>query len=204
MTVRHLVIFDRQHYGKPGRQDLGAVADLDGDGLREAHEAEANLTPVYIAAAVEALHAAGIDTLVIEAGSYADRHRQANAVARARPRSSVVYVACHLNAGGGSHGLVIHDPRSAGGKALAVAVADGLKAGLPELKAVKAASWEQGYPRAKGTIEGIYAGPGNISGVCFEPFFVDNPSVAAVLATPEGLARVGRALAEGVLRHLKA
>ena len=27
-----VIILDRQHYGKPGQNDLGAGADLDGDG----------------------------------------------------------------------------------------------------------------------------------------------------------------------------
>ena len=46
-----VLILDRQHYGKPGQNDLGAGADLDGDGVVELDEREANLTLLYINAA---------------------------------------------------------------------------------------------------------------------------------------------------------
>ena len=38
-----IVILDRQHYGKPGKNDLGAGADLNHDGKVESDEREARL-----------------------------------------------------------------------------------------------------------------------------------------------------------------
>ena len=39
-----VLILDRQHYGKPGQNDLGAGADLDGDNVVAIDERVANLT----------------------------------------------------------------------------------------------------------------------------------------------------------------
>ena len=52
-----VVILDRQHYGKPNRNDLGAGVDLDGSGTIDNDEREANLTPLYIEAAKQLLEA---------------------------------------------------------------------------------------------------------------------------------------------------
>ena len=80
-----IVIFDRQHYGKPGKSDLGAGVDLDGDGKVETAEMEANLTPLYIHPARRLLEASGHSSYVFDNGWYADRHNRANALAKANP-----------------------------------------------------------------------------------------------------------------------
>ena len=194
-----LVLLDRQHYGKPSprQKDRGVAVDLDGDGNIDAMEA--NLTPSYIQAAREALEAAGHTVVLLDAGWYPDRHkaaiRQVRAAATGLPAA---YVACHLNAGGGNYGLVLHDARSTGGEALANRVGDAMRRVFEEgelkrvlVKGASASEWTNAY----NTIRGIYAGPGNLSGICFEPVFVDTHRG---LLDPEGLARIGAALASGL------
>ena len=71
-------ILARQHLGKPSKPgDHGAVHG----NLRET-----DLTDGYIAAATEALRAAGVEVLVLTEGEYGDRHRRAIAWARTSPK----------------------------------------------------------------------------------------------------------------------
>ena len=194
-----VLILDRQHYGKPGQNDLGAGADLDGDGVVELDEREANLTLLYINAAKQLAEAQGHTVYVIDAGWYSARHEQAIQIALSHPDDMCAYIACHLNAGGGSYSLALHDYRSHGGENLAKAVATEMSVKIPEISRhlVRAASpdeWTNGYY----TVKGIYAGPGNLSGVCFEPVFMDNVEHQALL-TPEGLVLLGQILANACI-----
>jgi len=199
---RPIVILDRQHHGKPGgRGDLGARADLDGDGMVEAHEFEANLTPLYIASARDYLEPLGIEVVVLEWGSYKARHAYANAIAGAADGAPVAYIACHLNAGGGRYAAVLHDSRSRGGRGLAVTLADALEEEFDELSKGKAVPAGPGK-RAFVTYDGIFEGPGNISGVCFEPCFMDTPEHRPLLS-PGGLSRIGRVLGAGCLTWIE-
>lgn len=220
-----IAILDIQHAGKPGKNDLGAAHDIDGNGKIDAWEHEANLTPVYAEAARVRLEAAGVRVVLLENGAYSTRHKQAAEIAN-ETRGRVGYVACHLNAGGGDYGLVVSDYRSAGGARLASEIRRGLlKHCRPQLARVitgatapttrpknktHAAAWD-GLPRYAGallwprpytTIGGIYAGPANLSGVCFEPCFMDTATHADLL-TVQGLDRVGAALASGLLAWLR-
>jgi hypothetical protein len=194
-----VLILDRQHYGKPGQNDLGAGADLDGDGVVELDEREANLTLLYINAAKQLAEAQGHTVYVLDSGWYSDRHEQAIGIALSHPDDMCAYIACHLNAGGGSYSLALHDYRSHGGENLAKAVATEMSVKIPEISRhlVRAASpdeWTNGYY----TVKGIYAGPGNLSGVCFEPVFMDNVEHQALL-TPEGLVLLGQILANACI-----
>lgn len=178
-----LVILDIQHRGKPGKEDLGASHDFDGDGLVEQGENEAELTPLYAESAKAALEAAGVDVVVLDSGSYASRWKRAAALAK-KVDGPVAYVACHLNAGaepGKGYGLVCYDHRSSGGARMAREVGAELTRAFSrdELSRViadqRAATGQEGsgFPRAIHTIAGIYDGPGNLSGICFEPIFLD-------------------------------
>lgn len=196
-----IVIFDRQHYGKPGKPaDRGAAYDLDGDGVVESQEQEANITPLYYLPAKAELERLGHSVYLLDSGWYPDRHKQANAIATQNAGKRVAYVACHINAGGGSYSAVLHDERSRGGAGLASAVSNALL--LASLSGVtkhlvhgSSATnvWKRGFT----TIAGIYSGPSNIAGICFEPFFLDNPK-HQWLATVEGGQAVGKALAIGL------
>lgn len=195
-----IVIFDRQHYGKPGKNDQGAGFDLDGDGRIETQERETQLTPLYYRPAKERLEAMGHKVVILDSGWYSDRHKRANQIALSNPGERVVYLACHVNAGGGDYAAAIYDARSAGGKRLAEAVTAQL-AGLPGIRRVRAArgtptnGWKRGYA----TVKGIYAGPANISGMCLEPYFIDRPE-HRFLASVQG----GKLIADKLVAALLA
>ena len=197
-----IVIFDRQHYGKPNQNDLGAGVDLDGDGTVETAEREANLTPLYYLPAKAALEALGHTVYVLDSGWYSDRHERANQIARDNPDEWVAYLACHINAGGGDYAVMINDARSGNGKrlaeALAQSISDAKLAGISR-SLVRGASADNDWSRAYTTIKGIYSGPGNISGVCVEPFFIDRPE-HQWLASAQG----GRAIADALVAGLVA
>jgi N-acetylmuramoyl-L-alanine amidase len=199
-----IVIFDRQHYGKPNRpNDLGAAIDIDGNGVIDNDEKEANITPSYYMPAKEALERLGHSVYILQEGWYSDRHSKANTIARANPNQKVAYIACHVNAGKGDYAVMIHDSRSGNGKRLANAVAGSIgSAGNLEgirRSLVRAASADNEWKRGYTTIKGIYAGPGNISGICCEPFFIDRPE-HQWLASSQG----GRALADALVAGLVA
>jgi hypothetical protein len=192
-----IVILDRQHHGKPNKSDKGARTELDG---RTVHEVD--LTHDYIEAASALLLAEGHAVYVLDHGWYSARHARACEIARENPDERIAYVACHINAGSGSYGLVLHDARSRGGHALAEAVADALgPAAAPHIDRalVRAADREGSWSRAMTTIQGIWSGPANIAGICFEPFFIDSERNRDLLS-PAGLTLVGQALAAGCMQ----
>lgn len=192
-----IFIFDRQHVGKPGRRDLGAGADLDGDGDIENDEMEANLTPVYIRAAKERLETMGHTVYVFESGRYSERHVRANQIARENPDEMVGYIACHLNAGGGNYSAFFYDQRSPGGKRFAESLSrqmTGAQLSGVDRHIVRGCSKNE-WKNAFYTIKDIWNGPGNISGACAEPVFMDNEDHQAHL-TAAGLRIIGRALAD--------
>ena len=197
-----IVIFDRQHYGKPGKADMGAGYDLDNDGKVEVQEQEANLTPLYFLPAKAALEKMGHSVYVLDQGWYSDRHKKANAIAAANKGSLVAYIACHINAGKGDYSVMISDERSTRGASLALCLSDALSAEkLSGLKRnlTRSASATNEWKRGFSTISGIFAGPANIAGVCFEPYFIDRPE-HAWLASPEG----GEAIAKAIVAGLTA
>lgn len=202
MRRRILALLDIQHRGRSAHPlDYGAAADLDRDGLVEDGEREAELTPFYALACSDVLGRLDQRVLLITAGAYSDRHSAARALAAAWA-GPVVYLACHINAGGGTGAIVAHDERSRGGAALARAIVSEL-GGLPGIarasaRPVGARSPEAFERRLHGCIGGIYEGPANLCGVTLEPFFLDQLAHAP-LATDEGLRRVGEAIARGVL-----
>ena len=182
-----LVILDRQHGQKaPGRPfDPGATFGT----LRET-----DLAAAYVDAAAAILREHGHDVELLSHGPYEDRHDAAVALAR-RHGGRVAYVAAHVNAGGGTYALVEYDARSIRGAQLADVVAGELRC-LPGILASRTRGLSAGE-RGFVCIDGIYAGPAGLSAVLFEPGFIDAPAHAS-LWTPDGLARVGRALAMGL------
>ena len=197
-----IVIFDRQHYGKPGKSDLGAGVDLDGDGKVETAEMEANLTPLYIHPARRLLEASGHSSYVFDNGWYADRHNRANALAKANPGQQIAYLACHVNAGRGDYAAFIHDARSRGGAVLANRLAQAFSD--LKLAGIKRALVREGTPdnawsRGLNTVKGIYAGPANIVGVCVEPYFLDRKE-HQWLANDVGGERIAEALVDGLVK----
>lgn len=202
-----IVIFDRQHYGKPGRSDLGAAYDVDADGDIGWQEREANLTPMYYEPAIPMLRASGARVHVIDSGWYHERHAEACRISRASPGEKTAYIACHVNAGGGDYAAVIHDARSRLGEDLAERIALSMGQGsLPVAKCiVRAAKPNGGWKRAFTTIKGVYAGTPEtpstpwLCGVCFEPYFLDQAAHAS-LSTRVGGRLIAQRLATGLIR----
>jgi len=198
-----LIVLDRQHSGKPRKPwDRGAGFDLDGDGQVEVVEQEAILTPVYGLQAGIRLIEAGHHVIPISDGSYSERH------ARARAMEADIYVALHINMGGANRGVGFYDRRSGAGKVLAGFVAAQLGAHCPELGSYRrlACYDDRAEPQPWlfnpwATIRGVYQG--RPVGLCYEPFQLNHPSHRA-LASPEGLARVGAALAAGIIDYLES
>jgi|688.fasta_scaffold363157_2 hypothetical protein len=210
------LLFDIQHAGRPDKPaDMGAAFDLDGDGVTgENGEREVDLVRAYVAAAATCARSHGHRVTVLEAGTYGQRHAEAVRIAGADPMARCVYLACHTNAGGGTYGLLRPDYRSNGG----LAVAERLAAGLRRLPALSRVRIDPLYPdaatagkagrdvsnagqigwwtRGWGCIDGIYAGPANLSAVLVEPFFIDAPAHRPLM-TPAGLATVGQAIVRG-------
>ena len=191
-----LVILDWQHQGKPPQKhrDRGASCEIDGVRVHET-----DLTRGYIDAAAKALRDAGHSVHILEQGWYAERHAAACALSLELERPGA-YVACHINAGGGSYAATYYDQRSKGGERLAGCIASALGERLPEVTKSKARSCgPEKSGRAWGVFRGIWPGPMWLSGVCFEPAFIDCEEHWP-LFTSEGLERIGQALAVGVMR----
>ena len=195
-------ILDRQHTGKSAHStDLGAWADLDGDVQQDLEEREALLTPYYLLEAEGWLRQRGHAVIPISDGAYWERHARAATYARQLPDTRFAYVAAHLNTAEppGDYGAIFFDYRSSNGEDLAEAIAATLASRCPELARVRVipARHDDWTASAYATIQGIYAGPANLSAVTYEPCFLNQPQHAALLGEA-GLRRLGQALAEGV------
>lgn len=184
-----LVILDRGHGQKAraARFDPGAEFNK----MREV-----DLAAGYIAEARRVLVEEGHTVHLLESGTYDDRHREAIWMASGS-KLEAIYVQCHVNAGGGKYGLIEHDARSSWGRTAAAFLADALDE-LPEVPVARVWSLDS-TQRGWSCIDGIYDSP-TMTGVLYEPGFIDTV-VHSTLWTPEGLGRVGRALAEGIERY---
>lgn len=194
MTV---VFLDRQHSGNNARRSsLGAVADLDGNGKKEIHEAESMWTAKYLLACELKLREYGYDVIPLSDGRYFERHARCNTYQRQGEKG--IYIAAHLNAGVGrgiGYGSMFYDFRSSEGKKLALAICKHLKADLPALqgkaKAISA-SPENWTKNAWYTIKGVRA-----VAICAEPCFIDSKPHQA-LFTDEGMINIGVCIAKGI------
>lgn len=192
-----LVFLDRQHSGKNSRRSsLGAATDLDGDGHKEIHEAEAIWTARYLLACEIKLRELGYDVIPLSDGQYWERHKRCNAYQK--PGEDAIYIAAHLNAGVGrgiGYGSMFYDYRSSKGKEVADSINQKLKEACPELQGkVKSiqASPENWTKNAWYTIKGVRA-----IGICAEPFFMDSRAHKPLLSA-KGMIAVGEAIANGI------
>jgi len=206
-----ICILDRQHYGKPGRDDRGAGFDIDDDGAVERHEQEVYFTGLYISAARALLEEAGVRVVVIDSGHYGERHERANVLARRHP-GPAVYVACHMNAYGVSvapgrdYSLVCYDHRSRLGAELGDDIRAALARRLPSIPRhlALAAHPDEWTANAFHTIDGIYSGPRNVAGVCFEPLAVDHHAHLLTPGKVDGTCKaIAVALVDGVEANLR-
>lgn len=216
--IIHLIV-DIQHAGIPTRPgDMGATYDLDGDGVRgENGEREVDMVRAYAPVAADYVRARGHRATILETGTYGQRHATAIRIAQSDPSARCLYVASHLNAGGGRYGLLRPHYRSAGGAVAASIVGAMLSRRLPELSEVRldplypdaATAGKAGrdvsdagrvgwWTRGWSCIDGIWTGPANLVGILCEPFFIDSAAHRA-LTTRAGLVRVGEAIGEGAM-----
>jgi len=166
-----IVFIDRQHAGKPSKiDDRGASVDINGDGDIASDELEAHWTG-YISLMLEMrLVNMGYKVIPLCDGSYASRHARVNDYA-SRYDEPMVYLAMHLNAGGGSYGAFFHDHRSTAGKELANALCDGMRSSIKTIREFKTIeckpdNWTK---NAFYTIKGV----GKPVSICCEPIFMD-------------------------------
>ncbi len=186
-----MIFLDRQHLGKPNR--------WNDEGAAKAGMTETYLTSQYIFHAENHLRFKGFDVCVLSDGWYKDRHRRVNDYC-ANVNGKCVYVACHINAGGGSYAASFYDHRSASGKSLAHSINVRLLNACPELQTAKAieSKPDDWTKNAYYTIKGI----GKPVSICFEPLFIDCLAHEP-LTLPDGIKRVGIALAEGIQYYLE-
>lgn len=188
-----LVFIDRQHAGKPNKiADRGASRDINGDGDITAEELEAIWT-ARIAISLEIrLLDMGINVMPISDGRYSARHERVNAYADMHP-GPWVYLAMHLNAGGGSYGSYFFDHRSTKGKQLATMMATQLKSDVEEIEKAKAipAEKDNWTKNAFYTIRSV----GKPVAICCEPFFMDTHQ--GLLSMP-GVFKVASSMAKAL------
>jgi hypothetical protein len=186
-----VVFLDRQHLGKPSR--------WNDEGAKNAEVTETYLTSQYIFHCENHLRMQGIDVCVLTDGWYKRRHQRVNEYC-ADIDGKCVYIACHINAGGGNYGASFYDHRSSNGSRLAHAINLQLANACPELQSVKRIECkpDDWTKNAYNTIKGV----GKPTSVCFEPLFIDCAEHEP-LTLPEGIRRVGIALADGILNYLQ-
>lgn len=195
-----ILIIDRQHGEKrPGSFDPGCQAIVDGTRI-----IETQLTEEYGTAIEKAASAAGHQVVWLRSGSYYHRQQEANQMARDAKGEKVLYLALHVNAGGGTYALAMHDRRSRAGRAAAEAMAAAMEPleGISRSKVIGCddIGWTR---RAYYCIKGIYQGPANISGVLLEPFFIDSKGGAHDrYRTSKGLASLGAAVGQAAADYL--
>lgn len=195
-----LVFLDRQHVGQIKHlESVGAISDVNNDGVEEIWEAEAIWTG-WLSMAIEInLRKFGHSVIPITDGSYSERHARVNNYTQVYQRTNdgpVVYIALHLNAGaGGNYGAFFYDYRSGAGADLSQNIADSMQLEIQEIPSVKTipATPDNWTKNAYYTIKNVK----KPVSICSEPLFIDNETHKTLL-NPEGLNRLGYAIARGI------
>ena len=187
-----IVFIDRQHSGKPNKpEDRGAEVmpcPAFGNGM------EAIYTGYLSLLIEEKLLEHGVKVLPIADGFYPDRHKRVNEYSKRFKGEKQVYLALHLNSGGGDYASFFH-MGSEKGSTLASSICDKMReASLPGLTRClpKKASSEDWTKNAWYTIRGI----GSPIAICCEPLFM---GTHRDLLTFEHLQTIGGAIASGIV-----
>jgi len=184
----HTIVLDRGHHGK-ARDERGA---------RNGALIEEVLVREYLRHTEDRLRDLGHRPVIQSSHpgkGYTERWE------RADKYSPSAYVQCHINAGGGNYGLVGHDHRSTKGPELAAHIVGALHAECPELARCMT---QPCHPKPHWT-KRMYAVISGVRAVAvvYEPGFIDTDA-HHTMWTPEGLRRVGVALADGIHSYLTA
>ncbi len=185
-----LVAVDVQHRYRGGihAKDRGTRFTLANGGVTW----EADAAEGYAAVLADALEAGGFQTMRNDPargtliGPYWRRHVQAKAA------GAGLYLACHVNAGGGSYGLTEFVAGTNSG-ALANGIVAALDRDIAQVLSGHARVMVPGQ-RGYGCL------PSTRGGVLLEPFFGDKPSHQS-LFDRSGLALVGTSIARAVAAH---
>jgi hypothetical protein len=181
---------DVQHAHRQGRHaaDRGSIYTLPNG----THIAEADAATIYAAAMVSWLRARGAAVLTNNpatgalCGPYSSRNHEANLW------GASCYVACHVNAGGGSYAATEYMAGTSG-DALGLSIRIQLGHDFPEIKSNRGVPLAQGQ-RGAVCIEAI--GP-NTAAIVLEPFFGDTPWQQGLFAAPK-LHQLGETTGEGI------
>ena len=164
-----IVFIDRQHSGKPNKiNDRGASRDVNGDGKITAEEKEAIWTARISIELEIALLDMGINVMPISDGTYSQRHARVNDYANRHP-GPWVYLAMHLNSGGGNYGSYFYDYRSSQGQQLATILSKELKSVIDINTKALPANPDNWTKNAFYTIRHVQ----RPVAICCEPFFMD-------------------------------
>lgn len=188
------VAVDVQHlYQEDKPQDRGATFFL----LDGSHVCEAGLATIYAASIGHALAGRGAQVLTndpahgIMVGHYWTRNRAANAW------GAQLYLACHVNAGGGDYGLAEYMVGTSG-SAVGAAIGSQVRADFPALSGFRMGPILRGQ---RGTVC-IEAVDRWRAALLLEPFFGDSTRLEPMLAMPE-LVRLGVSIADGIAAWYK-
>lgn len=189
-----IVFIDRQHAGKPNKlADRGAVVDIDGDATPER---EAIITGQISIELEKVLLLLGVDVVPISDGTYSERHTRVNKYAAMYPNRKTVYLALHLNAGGGAYGAYFFHHASTRGKRLAQMLCDAMvTAGIVENAKAIGAHPDNWTKNAYYTIKGV----GRPVAICCEPLFMDQ-SMHAKHLTYEGIQGLAMCVANAIVK----
>ena len=191
---KHLVYMSWGHIGK-----LLASPQL---GAKHENKLEVLYIPHYIQAMTGVFLKKGIHCMVDGVGPYSRRHLQAIEYS---PRfTRVAYLSCHLNyfpVDKRQRPLFLYDYRSSGGRRLAASVVNAVAETWSEPRppismACHPGDWTR---NAFGCVDGVYAGPSNISAICCEPLAM-NGTPNLTIATVKN---IGRRMAHGVVSWLE-
>jgi len=187
-----IVFIDRQHAGKPNKlADRGAAVDIDGDATPER---EAIITGQISIELEKLLILLGVDVVPISDGTYSERHTRVNKYAAMYPNRKTVYLAMHLNAGGGAYGAYFYHYASTQGQRLAQHLCDAMiTAGIVDQAKPIAANPSNWTKNAYYTIKGV----GRPVAICCEPLFMDNDLHAKHL-TNEGITGLAMCMANAI------
>ena len=166
-----IVFIDRQHAGKPNKlDDRGASVDVDGDGKIDL---EAIITARIAIQLEQFLMLQGHHVMPISDGTYKQRHARVNEYAAMYPNEICIYLAMHLNAGGGTYGAFFHHHQSTNGAKLADHIGHCMMQNNIDISDCKTiAAHPEGWTKnAFYTIRGV----GRPVALCCEPVFMDSP-----------------------------
>ena len=188
-----LIFIDRQHAGKPSKvDDRGASVDINQDGQISSDEQEAHWTGYLSLMLEKRLLDLGHHVIPISDGSYTERHIRVNDYSGRFDDIKMVYLAMHLNAGGGDYGAFFHHHLSTQGKELAAALASNLGRVITVKKQkVIAAKPDDWTKNAWHTIKNV----GKPIAICCEPIFMDTHTD---LLSPFGMSQIAIGMAQGL------